>query len=77
MMKQIAIAAIMGIEPIVTAGSSTPGGMAVDWVTRHLYWVEISLSQIEVANFNGTDRMTLVAGNMDSPRAIALDPRHG
>lgn len=61
----------------MTAGISTPEGIAVDWITQHLYWVESSLNQIEVADFNGSDRMTLVAGEMHSPRAIALDPRYG
>lgn len=64
-------------ESIITAGISTPEGIAVDWITQHLYWVESSLNQIEVANFNGSDRLTLLAGAMDSPRAIALDPRYG
>lgn len=35
------------------------------------------MDQIEVADFNGSNRFTLIAGNMDSPRAIALDPLLG
>ena len=49
----------------------------MDWVGENLYWVESNLDQIEVAKLNGSFRRTLIAGNMESPRAIALDPRHG
>lgn len=52
-------------------------GLAVDWIGENLYWVESNLDQIEVAKLNGNYRRTLVAGDMDSPRAIALDPRVG
>lgn len=58
-------------------GLSTAEGLAIDWITKHLYWVESNLDQIEVANFNGSQRATLMAGNMESPRAIALDPKAG
>ena len=70
-------AAITNIDTLISIGLSTTEGLAVDWVTKHLYWVESNLDQIEVANFNGTDRMTLIAGGMNSPRAIAVDPRKG
>lgn len=42
-----------------------------------MYWVDSNLDQIEVARINGSFRRTLVAGDMSSPRAIALDPREG
>lgn len=58
-------------------GLATAEGLAVDWVGEHLYWVESKLDQIEVARLNGNFRRTLVGGDMDSPRAIVLDPRDG
>lgn len=42
-----------------------------------IYWVDSNLDQIEVARINGSFRRTLVAGEMSSPRAIALDPLEG
>ncbi|XP_048343554.1 LOW QUALITY PROTEIN: prolow-density lipoprotein receptor-related protein 1 [Sphaerodactylus townsendi] len=43
----------------------------------NIYWVESNLDQIEVAKLDGTMRSTLLAGDIEHPRAIALDPRDG
>ncbi|KAB0803781.1 hypothetical protein PPYR_00751 [Photinus pyralis] len=68
---------LSNIEVVVQTGLSTAEGLAVDWIGKNLYWVESNLDQIEVARLNGSFRRTLVAGDMESPRAIALDPRDG
>ncbi|XP_056636916.1 low-density lipoprotein receptor-related protein 1 isoform X1 [Diorhabda sublineata] len=65
------------IEVVVQTGLTTAEGLAVDWLGQNLYWVESNLDQIEVAKLNGSFRRTLVAGDMESPRAIAVDPRDG
>lgn len=62
---------------VVQTGLATAEGLAVDWIGLNLYWVESNLDQIEVARLNGSYRRTLIAGDMESPRAIALDPRYG
>lgn len=62
---------------VVQTGLATAEGLAVDWIGQNLYWVESNLDQIEVARLNGSFRRTLIAGDMESPRAIALDPRFG
>lgn len=69
--------AIHNIEVVVHSGLLTAEGLAVDWIGRNLYWVDSNLDQIEVANINGSFRRTLIAGDMDSPRALAVDPREG
>jgi len=71
------LAALSNIEVVVQTGLSTAEGLAVDWIGQNLYWVESNLDQIEVARLNGSFRRTLIAGDMESPRAIALDPRFG
>ena len=68
---------VTNIDTVVSHSIATAEGLAVDWITEHLYWVESNLDQIEVADFSGNNRLSLVAGFMDSPRAIALDPRVG
>lgn len=68
---------LSNIEVVVQTGLSTAEGLAVDWIGENLYWVESNLDQIEVARLNGSFRRTLVAGDMESPRAVALDPRDG
>ena len=65
------------ITPIVDVGLATTEGLAVDWIGQNIYWVESNLDQIEVAKLDGSDRTTLIAGSMISPRAIVLDPRVG
>ncbi|XP_071101709.1 prolow-density lipoprotein receptor-related protein 1-like isoform X1 [Haliotis cracherodii] len=68
---------ITDIKPIIDVGLATTEGLAIDWIAGNIYWVESNLDQIEVAQLDGSNRSTLVAGNMISPRAIVLDPRDG
>ncbi|XP_068084350.1 prolow-density lipoprotein receptor-related protein 1 [Anabrus simplex] len=68
---------LSNIEVVVQTGLSTAEGLAVDWIGENLYWVESNLDQIEVAKLNGSYRRTLIASDLESPRAIALDPRFG
>lgn len=68
---------IQNVDAVVESGLSTAEGLAVDWIGLNVYWVDSNLDQIEVARVNGSFRRTLVAGDMSSPRAIALDPREG
>uniref|UniRef100_A0A3Q2C7L2 EGF-like domain-containing protein n=1 Tax=Cyprinodon variegatus TaxID=28743 RepID=A0A3Q2C7L2_CYPVA len=62
---------------VIQYGLATPEGLAVDWIAGNIYWVESNLDQIEVAKLDGTMRTTLLAGEVEHPRAIALDPRDG
>jgi integrin beta 2 len=71
------ITALTHIEVVVQTGLATAEGLAVDWIGQNLYWVESNLDQIEVAKLNGSFRRTVIASDMESPRAIALDPRFG
>ncbi len=71
------IAGLTNIEVVVKSGLANAEGLAVDWIGQNLYWVESHLDQIEVARLNGSFRRTLIAGDLDNPRAIALDPRYG
>ncbi|XP_048876028.1 low-density lipoprotein receptor-related protein 1B-like isoform X1 [Brienomyrus brachyistius] len=68
---------VTGIEVVVQHGLATPEGLAVDWIAGNLYWIDSNLDQIEVAKLDGTMRATLIAGGMEHPRALALDPSQG
>ncbi|XP_071941661.1 low-density lipoprotein receptor-related protein 1-like isoform X2 [Antedon mediterranea] len=68
---------LTGRTVVVSSGLATAEGLAVDWIGQNLYWVDSLLDQIEVAKLNGSSRTTVIAGNMESPRAIALDSRKG
>ena len=68
------------VEDVIAFGLQGPEGIAVDWVTRKLYWTENigeEKSKIEVANFDGSYRKALVWTDVDKPRAIAVDPLSG
>lgn len=71
------MSAVSKIEPIVELGLIKTEGIAIDWITDTIYWAESNIDQIEVAKLDGSNRGTLISGNMSSPRAIVLDPRIG
>ncbi|KAI2650472.1 Low-density lipoprotein receptor-related protein 1B [Labeo rohita] len=68
---------VSSIEVVVQHGLATPEGLAVDWIAGNLYWIDSNLDQIEVSKLNGELRTTLIAGGMEHPRAIAVDPGQG
>ncbi|XP_052831949.1 low-density lipoprotein receptor-related protein 1B isoform X1 [Octopus bimaculoides] len=68
---------IMNTQAIVSTGLRSTEGLAVDWIADNVYWVESNMDQIEVAKLDGKMRTSLLAGNINSPRAIVLDPREG
>lgn len=76
-MLPLCLSGITGIEVVIQYGLATTEGLAVDWITDNIYWVESKLKQIEVARLDGSMRTTLIAEGVDHPRAIALDPRFG
>ena len=51
-------------------------GLAVDWIYRHLYWTDFERNTIEMADFDGNMRKTIVS-RLQQPRAIAFDPLQG
>ena len=70
------------IEDVISVGLKKPEGLAVDWVTRKLYWTDCEDSKwetnrIEVANFDGSYRKVLFWKNLGLPRAIVVDPLLG
>ncbi|KTF71130.1 hypothetical protein cypCar_00047669 [Cyprinus carpio] len=68
---------VTGVEVVIQHGLATPEGLAVDWIAGNLYWIDSNLDQIEVARLNGEMRTTLIAGGMEHPRALAVDPGQG
>lgn len=54
----------------------SPEGIAIDWVSRRLYWTDSSKDTIEVASLDNPKlRAVVVQGNLVNPRGIAVDPR--
>lgn len=54
-----------------------PDGIAVDWISRNLYWTDKGTDRIEMSRLNGSSRHVIVAEGLQEPRAIVLDPLGG
>ena len=63
--------------PVSHTGLSSPEGVAVDWLSRNMYWTDSGYDRIEVANLDGNNRRVLLNTDMVNPRAIAADPIGG
>lgn len=53
---------------------AVPDDVAVDWISRKIYWSDAGLDTIEVAELDGTSGLVLVNTSLDEPRGIAVDP---
>ncbi|XP_050486519.1 very low-density lipoprotein receptor-like isoform X6 [Bombus huntii] len=62
---------------VIDDGLTTSDGLAVDWIYSHIYWTDSQKSTIELANFEGNMRKTLIRDRIQEPRAIALNPLEG
>ena len=52
-------------------------GIAVDWISSHLYFADENLQTIGVSNLDGSYPMALISGGILHPLGIALDPEEG
>lgn len=66
-----------GDEKIVVRDVGSGEGVAVDWLSRNLYWTDAHFDRIEVAKLDGSDRKTLFDHEIYDPRAIVVDPTRG
>lgn len=51
--------------------------LAVDWINFKLYVLETIMERIDICDFDGSNRVTLVAENLVTPHGLALDPTVG
>ncbi|XP_012137362.2 nidogen isoform X2 [Megachile rotundata] len=56
---------------------SSPEGLAVDWVSRNIFWTDSSKTTVEVANLETKKRKVLVSDGLVNPRGIAVHPYRG
>ena len=62
------------VEVIAKINVDTPDGIAVDWINKKLYWTDTGNDMIEVADFDGTNRLQLIKTGLQEPRAIVVHP---
>ena len=46
-----------------------PNGLSIDYVTKHLYWVDAQLDKIEMSDLNGKNRIEIIR---DVPHPFGL-----
>ncbi|XP_038049226.1 prolow-density lipoprotein receptor-related protein 1-like [Patiria miniata] len=66
-----------GAERLIEDRVSNCEGIAVDWISKNLYWTDDDLKTVSVARLNGSLRKTIIEGNLTHLRAIVLDPTDG
>ncbi|XP_071510756.1 low-density lipoprotein receptor-related protein 6-like [Diadema antillarum] len=59
----------------VTGATSSVEGMAVDWLTKTLYWTDNPRGTIEVSRYDGSFRTILLKDNVLRPRNIVIDAK--
>ena len=62
------------VEVVANISVDTPEGIAVDWINKKLYWTDTGNDMIEVADFDGTNRLQLIKTGLQEPRAIVVHP---
>jgi len=59
------------------ADLGSPEGLAVDWISRTLFFTDSALDRIEVSDLEGKYRKVLIDSDLVNPRAITVDPIEG
>lgn len=54
-----------------------PDGVAIDWISRNIFWTDTGTNRIEVARLDGSSRRVIISDELDEPRAIVVDPVNG
>jgi hypothetical protein len=67
----------MSQHTIIAENLDSIEGLAYNWMSRQLFWVDAGHRRIEVVRIDGTQRKVLINGSLDMPRAIALYPKRG
>ena len=62
---------------VCDVGLGSPEGVAVDWISKNLYWTDSGTDRIEVSRLDGTHHKTLFSDDLVNPRAIVVDPVRG
>ncbi|KAL7675608.1 hypothetical protein ACOME3_001875 [Neoechinorhynchus agilis] len=56
---------------------SQPEGIAVDPISRLIFWVDSKEKRIYASSMNGRKRKTIVSQGISKPRSIAVNPEEG
>uniref|UniRef100_A0A3B4AED0 Uncharacterized protein n=1 Tax=Periophthalmus magnuspinnatus TaxID=409849 RepID=A0A3B4AED0_9GOBI len=66
-----------GPRTLVSSDLQSPEGLALDPVSRLLFWTDSGLDLVEVSRLDGSQRRVLFNTDLENPRAIVTDPVYG
>jgi low density lipoprotein receptor-related protein 5/6 len=64
-------------EVVVKDMTALFNGLAVDWISRNLYFVDSNVARIKVSRLDGSYEKTLIYTDLDIPHGIVVDPVEG
>ncbi|XP_050738868.1 nidogen-like isoform X2 [Eriocheir sinensis] len=65
-------------RPMVTQGNiGFPEDIAVDWVSKNIYWTDSSNDVVSVASIEDGKQLTVIKDGLVNPRGIAVHPGYG
>jgi low density lipoprotein receptor-related protein 5/6 len=64
-------------EIVISTEFEIVDGIAIDWISRNVYWTDTGMDRIEVARLNGSSRLVIVSSGLLEPRDIIVDPMRG
>nr|XP_006819692.1 PREDICTED: low-density lipoprotein receptor-related protein 4-like [Saccoglossus kowalevskii] len=62
---------------VYSGTSSQAEGLAVDWISKKLYWTDALYNWIMVSDYSGTYVKPLLLHDLDRPRGIVVHPNKG
>nr|XP_006822973.1 PREDICTED: low-density lipoprotein receptor-related protein 4-like [Saccoglossus kowalevskii] len=65
------------VTPIYNGTTTVNIGLAVDWVSKNIYWTDSAYNWIMVSDYNGLYVHPLIITDMDHPTGIVVDPSAG
>lgn len=72
---QVSIICLMFLLQI--QGLKDPRGIAVDWITKVVYFVDSGDATISAVSVDGRQKVTVVGTGLDVPHDIVVDPLSG
>lgn len=66
-------------KPVVSKGDGllSPEDVAVDWISRNIYWTDSANDEISASSIDEGLRRSIIVGDLINPRGIAVHPGRG